>query len=113
MVDVGDMFRFGNYSAAVNQDGTPAAAFTDLAGVAQDPTTVTLIILKPDTTTRLVYGWPSAGTNGTLVKEATGRFYVDVILDQSGRWRQRLQSTGIPTAASESILVVEKQRVTP
>jgi hypothetical protein len=107
------MYRFGNYSTAVNQDGTTAAAFTDLAGVAQDPTTVTLIILKPDRTTRLVYGWPSAGVDGTLVKEATGRFYADVILDQSGKWRQRLQSTGIPTAASESILVVEKQRVTP
>jgi hypothetical protein len=113
MTDVGDMYRFGNYSTSVNQDGVPAAAFTDLAGVAQDPTTVTLIILKPDKITKLHYGWPSAGADGTLIRETTGRFYIDVVLDQSGRWRQRLQSTGVPTAASESILVVDKQRVTP
>lgn len=110
MVDIGDVERFGNYSGATNQDGTAAAAFANLAGVPTNPTTVTLVVQKPDGT-QLTYGWPTAGSAGVLTNESPGRFYVDVPIDQSGKWQQRLSSTGLVQAASESSLRVQRQRV--
>jgi hypothetical protein len=111
MTDIGDMIRFGNAGGAENQDGSTAAAFTDLTGAAADPTTVTLTILKPDGT-QLIYGWPGAGADGTLTRESAGRFYMDVEIDQSGKWQYRLAGSGVVTAASEGRLRVQRQRVT-
>jgi hypothetical protein len=105
VTDIGDMMRFGNYSGA-----TESAAFTNLAGVATDPSAVTLTVQKPDGS-ELVYGWPSAGTNGTLTRESAGRFYFDVIIDQAGRWRFKLVGTGTVTAAAEGVLAVDRSRV--
>lgn len=105
MTDIGDMIRFGNPS----QD-TASAAFADIAGTATDPTAVELAIQKPDGS-QLVYGWPAAGTDGTLTRESAGRFYADVLIDQSGTWRFRLAGTGAVTAASEGSLRVDRQRV--
>jgi hypothetical protein len=107
MADIGDMYRFGNPSQAAD-----AAPFATLAGTATNPTAVTLVILKPDGT-KLHYGWPAPGADGTLVNESAGRFYADVVLDQSGTWRFRLAGTGAVTAASEGKLKVDSQKVTP
>jgi hypothetical protein len=104
-VDIGDLERLGNPS----QD-TSSAAFTNLAGLATDPTAVTLDVQKPDGS-MLRYGWPSPGPDGLLTKEATGRFYRDVSIDQSGTWRFRLAGTGAVQAASESSFRVQRQRV--
>ena len=100
--DIGDQVRFGNYSGA-----SSAAAFANLAGTATDPTAVTLTVEKPDGT-ELVYGWPSAGANGTLTRESAGRFYFDVTLNASGRWRYRLVGTGAVVAASAGVLTVRR-----
>ena len=105
MADIGDLYRFGNPS----QD-TDSAAFTNLAGTATDPTAVTLVIQKPDGT-QLAYGWPAAGVSGTLVRESAGRFYFEVLIDQSGTWRQRLAGTGAIVAAAEGSLRVQRRRV--
>lgn len=105
MVDIGDKIRFGNPS----QD-TDSAAFTNLAGAATDPGAVVLLIQKPDGS-QLEYGWPAAGADGTLTRESAGRFYIDIDIDQSGKWQQRLSGTGVITAASEGSLRVERQRV--
>ena len=105
MTDRGDRIRFGNPS----QDAA-SAPFRDLAGTAANPTTVTLRVLRPDGTT-LVYGWPAAGADGTLANEATGRFYAEVTVDQSGLWRFRLESTGTVIAAAEGTLRVDRRRV--
>lgn len=106
----GDQFYFGNHSAATRDDGIAVAAFTNLAGAATDPTAVVLTVQKPDGT-QLVYGWPSAGADGTLSRESAGRFYFAVILDQSGKWLQKLEGTGAVYAASESSLRVARLRV--
>lgn len=103
--DVGDLARVGNPS----QD-TDAAAFATLAGTATDPTAVTLTVERPDGTL-LAYAWPSAGTNGTLTKESAGRFYVDIAIDQVGRWDYRLVGTGAVTAAAEGSLYVRRRLV--
>lgn len=105
MTDRGDLIRFGNYSGAAD-----VAAFTDLAGTPTDPTAVTLTIVKPSGA-QLVYGWPSAGADGTLTRESAGRFYTDVVIDQSGTWWFRLAGTGAVTAASEGSLRVQRSRV--
>lgn len=103
--DVGDLVRFGNPS----QD-TDSEAFKTLAGTATDPTAVTLVVQRPDGT-QLAYGWPVGGVDGTLSRESAGRFYYDVLIDQSGAWRFRLAGTGAVTAASEGVLRVLRQRV--
>jgi hypothetical protein len=106
--DVGDMLRFGNYSGAPG-----AAAFTDIAGTATDPTAVLLTIQKPDGS-QVIYAWPTPGAGqSALTKEAaqTGRFYADVILNQAGTWRWRLAGTGAVTAASEGSLKVQRSHV--
>lgn len=105
MTDVGDLIRFGNPS----QDPA-AAAFTTLAGTPTNPNVVTLVVERPDGT-QLSYGWPSAGLNGTLVNESAGRFYFEVLIDQSGLWGQRLAGTGAVTAAAEGTLLVIPRRV--
>lgn len=110
MADVGDAYRFGNWSGAVNEHGTLSEAFSTIAGTATDPTDVTLTIERPDETT-LEYGWPAAGLDGTLVQESAGRFYADVVIDQAGTWQYRLAGTGAVTAASEGHLRVQTRRV--
>lgn len=105
MTDIGDELRFGNAMEA-----TAAAPFEDIDGNPSDPSAVVLTILKPDGTT-LVYGWPSAGADGTLQHADPGRFYADVVIDQSGHWRYRLEGTGAVTAAAEGSVGVQRRRV--
>lgn len=103
--DVGDVVRVGNYSGA-----SLSAAFSDIAGVATDPTAVTLTIDRPDGT-ELVYGWPSAGADGTLTKESTGRFYADVQVTQAGLWEYTLVGTGAAAAAATTRFIA-RSRIT-
>lgn len=112
MPDIGDRDRFGNAAVdpATGQPlASPPDAFTT-AGVATDPTAVTLTIEKPDGTL-LVYGWPSAGANGTLTRESAGRFYADVTYDQPGNWDYRLAGTGAVVAAAEGRVKVSRSRL--
>jgi hypothetical protein len=93
---VGSRVRLGNHSS-----NTDTAAFTTVGGVATDPTAVTLVAEKPDqTSTTYTY----AGL--TLSKETTGRYYVDVTLDQAGLWTYRMAGTGAVVATMEHQLHV-------
>lgn len=92
---LGSLEYIGNHTASSQR------AFTNLAGVDDDPDAVQLTIRKPDDTL-VVYAWPTpTGSQLALAKEATGRFYAAVDQDQSGKWRARLAGTGTPTAAAE------------
>jgi hypothetical protein len=95
MPTIGDMLRFGNYSGADESE-----AFTSLSGTAADPDAVVLTIRRPDHTT-LVYGWPLAGADGLLEREAAGRFYADVVIDQSGEWTQHMVGAGTVNAVAQ------------
>lgn len=66
--DVGDTVRLGNSSLAVDADGNPALPFATPAGVATDTSPVTLTVQRPDETL-LIYGYPGAGPDDTLVRE--------------------------------------------
>jgi hypothetical protein len=103
--EIGDRFAWGNHSSV---SGT--AAFTNSAGVATDPTAVTLRIERPDGT-QLVYGWPDAGEAGTLLRESVGRVYVERTLDQAGTWWGYLASTGSAESAALWGVYVSASRV--
>jgi hypothetical protein len=105
MTDIGDVVRIGNPSVAPD-----AAPFTDQDGATADPTSVELVVVKPDRTS-LHYGWPVAGADGLLTRESVGRFYRDVPIDQAVTWRYRLQGTGAVTAAAEGSFRVRLRRV--
>jgi hypothetical protein len=103
--DVGDSIRLGNH-AGDNDDDTARTAFTDITGVATNPTTVSLELLKPDTT-EVVYGYPS-GADGPMTQEGTGRYYRDVDLDQAGLWHWKLIGTGTVETAEQGALYVRR-----
>lgn len=112
MTDVWDLVRFGNPlvdPVTGSALASPQPAFT-VGGVAVDPTAVTLTIKKPDGTF-LVYGYPSAGTDGTLTREAAGRYWYDVVIDMAGRWEFSLRGVGSVIAYVEGVLHVNQQRV--
>jgi hypothetical protein len=99
--DVGDRVRLGNHST-----NTATGPFTTVGGAVTDPTTITLTVQKPDTT-ETAYTYALA----TLSKESTGRYYVDVTLDQAGLWSYRLAGTGAVIAVEEAQLHVRKSNV--
>ena len=98
--NVGDLERIGNHAGS-NTDsvGTQRDAFTDLLGITVDPTSVVLAVERPDGT-RLAYGWPSPGADGLLTKESVGRFYIDLIITQSGKWWWSLTGAGTVVATT-------------
>ena len=107
--DVNDLVRMGNHTGT-NQDDTLRAPFRDISGTAADPTTVVLVLAKPDRST-LHYSWPDAGDDGTLVKESTGRFYIDVLLDSAGSWFWQLTGTGTVQTREEGEFWVRQSLV--
>ena len=72
--------------------------FTDSDGVETDPTAVLFKYKTPaGSTTTLTYG-----VDGALVKSATGIYYVDVSVTESGRWWHEFSSTGTGQAVDEA-----------
>jgi len=83
-----------------------SAAFTNLAEAAQDPGGVQFKILEPDgTLTTYVYS-----TDVELVKDSTGNYHVDWVIDQSGRHRYRFAGVTSGQAADEKEFNVQKTR---
>lgn len=79
-----------------------AGTFTTLAGAAQDPSTVSLKVTKPSgTTTTYAYN------PGTIVKDGTGLYHLDVSADEVGRWYYTWISTGTGQAAENGEFMVE------
>lgn len=79
-----------------------SGVFRDIALALIDPGTVALKATKPSgTTTTYTYA------GGTVVKDSTGNYHVDVNIDESGPWNYLWQSTGIGQAAEPGQFVVE------
>lgn len=74
-----------------------SAAFTNLAGVATDPTAVTLQVKDPT-------GATVAGTTPT--HGATGAYTYDLAITASGVWKYRFAGTGAVVAAEEAKVFV-------
>ena len=74
-----------------------AAAFTNTAGTAIDPTAVLFKVKDPSgNITTYTYL-----TDAELVKDSTGNYHVDVDADEVGTWYYRYYSTGTGQAAGE------------
>lgn len=72
-----------------------AVAFTDAAGVAADPTTVTCKVERPD-------GTETTYTEPTVTNPSAGAFELIVVANQSGTWRWRWEGvTGPVTPVAE------------
>lgn len=93
--DIGDQVRI-------------SGVFTNAAGTATDPTTVTLKLLRPDgTVTTLVYL-----TDVELVRDSAGNYHADVIpvAGENGIWWFRWAATGAVQAADEQAFFVRPSR---
>ena len=73
-------------------------SFTNSAGDYIDPTGVVFKHKDPsENTTTLTYG-----DDAELVKDDTGKYYVEIDADEAGDWFVRAESTGTGQAAAES-----------
>jgi hypothetical protein len=76
-------------------------------GAVLDPTTVTMVVMAPDRTeTTYTYA------GGTVTKDSTGNYHVDVSIAAAGLWRYRWTSTGTGQASEEGAFEVRPRRVT-
>ena len=64
-------------------------AFTTVAGVAVDPTEVTLQLLLPGAATPVEYTYP-----GTVTRTSTGNYSYRIDLTTAGTWNYRYVGTG-------------------
>lgn len=77
--------------------------FTDTAGTALDPSTVSFTYKDPaGTSTTLVYGDDDA-----VVKSSTGVYYVNINANIAGHWFWRWHSAGTGQAADNGQFYVE------
>lgn len=74
--------------------------FTDLAGTATDPTTIVCKHQDPSGNETTVT-YPTS-----IVKASTGRYYLDIDIDEAGTWYYRWNATGAVVAAGETSFVV-------
>jgi hypothetical protein len=89
VLHVGDLYRI-------------EADFTNISGVAVDPSTVSLKVMDPSgNVDEYTYSGGSVSTDGT------GSYYKDVSLDEAGDWRAWWSSTGTGQGAEPVQWVVE------
>lgn len=70
-----------------------SVSFTLANGTPADPTTITLMIGKPNGTSETV-------TGGSIVRDGTGEYHYDYTVDQEGLHSYRWQGTGAVEAAT-------------
>lgn len=75
-------------------------------GLDMDPSTITLKVVRPDATSQ---SYTYAG--GTVVKDSTGNYHVDVAPAISGTYKYRWSSSGTGAAAEEGTFQVRTQKV--
>jgi hypothetical protein len=81
-------------------------SFTDMSGVAADPTAVLFKYEDPsENETTLTYG-----VDVEVVRDAVGEYHVDVTIDEAGRWAYRWEGTGTVVSATELEFDVRKSR---
>lgn len=72
-----------------------------------DPTTVKCMYKNPNNTvTTLTYG-----TDNALVRDATGKYHVDIPATIAGNWWYRFEASGSVTAANEAEFVVSLSQI--
>jgi hypothetical protein len=74
-----------------------------LGKVLTNPTLVKFIYQRPDVDDPLVLVY---GVDVELVRESTGKFYVDLLLDAAGSWTWRYESAGVVDDADQGDFTV-------
>lgn len=83
-----------------------STAFSNTAGAATDPSTVSLIVRDPaGTETTYTYA------GGTVSKASTGSYYKDLQLTQAGLWSYRWIGTGAVEAVDEDVIYVARSSI--
>lgn len=82
-----------------------SAAFTDTDGLYLDPTAVLFRFRTPGGTTTTY----THGVDVELVRDAEGRYHVDVDANAEGVWFYRFESTGTGQAAGEEAFTVNSE----
>jgi hypothetical protein len=80
------------------------ATFKNGSGTATDPSTVTLLIQKPDDTQQSL----TLLTTPPIVKTGTGVYHYDVDIDQEGVWKVKWYGDGFVTTAEPSDFYVTR-----
>lgn len=90
--DVGDTVRAtGTFTDPLNSDA------------AIDPAAVYVTVTDPsDNATTYQYG-----TDAEVVRSDAGVYYIDIDLDEAGKWTYRWYSTGTGKAAEKSTLIAD------
>lgn len=91
----------GDTTYDVGDVATLTASFTDAAGSAADPTSVTLTVQAPDGTQ----------ATPTPTSSVVGTWTADVSVTQAGVWWYRFEGTGAVAAAAEGSLLVRRRMV--
>jgi uncharacterized protein YfaS (alpha-2-macroglobulin family) len=81
--------------------------FRDLNGNLIDPQTVKVYVKNPSG----VLTMKTYLTNPEVVRESTGRYYMDVDANVVGRWTYRFESSGTGQAADERDFVVKPSKI--
>lgn len=106
-IDIGDVVRL-------------ARRFTNEAGAAADPDTVTLTVRKPDGSVATVTNHKVTDSGelalvasllGLTLASSTGVYAGTVEPDDAGRWRYRWESSGGVMSAEEGAFNVRRRRV--
>jgi len=81
-----------------------SASFTDIDGVAANPTVLKLVIRDPGGT-ETPY---RAGEDAELVNDGPGEYHFDLTLTAEGPWYYRWRATGAVTAADEGFVKAKR-----
>lgn len=73
-----------------------------VSGTPTDPSTVTLTVAGPASSTSYLYG-----TDAEVIKSGTGAYYADITLSSAGVWRWRWVGTGAAANPDEGSVTVE------
>jgi len=91
----------------IGQQVQLTATFTNTAGAAADPTTITLKYRVPATgvVTTKTYGVDA------LIRSSTGVYYFNLTLNVAGEWWYRWEGAGAIIATDEERILVEGTRM--
>ena len=83
------------------------ARIRDIDGDLIDPSAVEFELKKPGDTDYTVY---TSLTTPTVVNQSVGIYYIDLEIDEPGRWKYSWFSYGNPSASWKSFFEVEDSR---
>lgn len=83
------------------------ARIRDIDGDLVDPSTVEFEVKKPGETSYTIY---TSLTNPPVINQSVGIYYIDLEIDEPGRWKYSWFSYGNPTSSWKGFFEVEDSR---